>query len=106
MPNNNGGKKYKKNKKFQQNVSSKLVLKNEEEDVDEAMYDVLGISPSYRPKNEGGKKSKVDKRRLKKMLPELYGPGGSLEPIKQIERDQRKMKRDIQKEIDAAMGLD
>ena len=78
----------------------------EEEDVDEAMYDVLGISPSYRPKNEGGKKSKVDKRRLKKMLPELYGPGGSLEPIKQIERDQRKMKRDIQKEIDAAMGLD
>ena len=78
----------------------------EEEDVDAAMYDVLGISPSYRPKNEGGKKSKVDKRRLKKMLPELYGPGGSLEPIKQIERDQRKMKRDIQKEIDAAMGLD
>ncbi len=40
------------------------------------------------------------------MLPELYGPDGSLEPIKQIERDQRKMKRDIQKEIDAALGLD
>ena len=78
----------------------------EEEDVDAAMYDVLGISPSYRPKNEGGKKSKVDKRRLKKMLPELYGPGGSLEPIKQMERDRRKMKRDIQKDIDAALGLD
>ena len=78
----------------------------EEEDVDEAMYDVLGISPSYRPKNEGGKESKVDKRRLKKMFPELYGPDGSLEPIKQIERDQRKMRRDIQKEIDAALGLD
>lgn len=78
----------------------------EEEDVDEAMYDVLGISPSYQPKNEGGKKSKVDKRRLKKMFPELYGPGGSLEPIEQMEREQRKMRRDIQKEIDAAIGLD
>ena len=78
----------------------------EEEDVDAAMYDVLGISPSYRPKNEGGKKSKVDKRRLKKMLPDLYGPDSSLEPIKQIKKDQRKMRRDIQKEIDAALGLD
>tara|TARA_Y100001958_G_C21167717_1_gene500149 strand:+ start:799 stop:1290 length:492 start_codon:yes stop_codon:yes gene_type:complete len=38
MPNNKGGKKYKKNKKFQQNVSSKLVLKNEEEGVDDQEY--------------------------------------------------------------------
>ena len=38
MPNNKGGKKYKKNKKFQQNVLSKLVLKNEEEGVDDQEY--------------------------------------------------------------------
>jgi translation initiation factor 1A len=31
MPNNKGGKKYKKNKKFQQKESKKLVFKNEEE---------------------------------------------------------------------------
>ena len=82
----------------------------EEEDVDEAMYDVLGISPSYRPKNEGGKTKPMSKSDMKKFMPELYkdlyGPGGSLEDIEQMKKDQRKMKRDIQKEIDAALGLD
>jgi hypothetical protein len=37
---------------------------------------------------------------------DLYGPGGSLEPIEQMKKDERKRKRDLQKEIDAAMGLD
>ena len=82
----------------------------EEEDVDPAMYDVLGISPSYRPKNEGGETKSMSKSDMKKFMPgvyeDLYGPGGSLEPIEQIKKDERKRKRDLQKEIDAAMGLD
>jgi|14BtaG_2_1085337.scaffolds.fasta_scaffold00036_41 hypothetical protein len=82
----------------------------EEEDVDPAMYDVMGISPSYRPKNEGGKTKSMSKSDMKKFTPglyeELYGPGGSLAPIEQLKKDERKRKRDLQKEIDAAMGLD
>jgi hypothetical protein len=82
----------------------------EEEDVDPAMYDVMGISPSYRPKNEGGKTKSMSKKDMKKFAPglyeELYGPGGSLAPLEQLKKDERKRKRDLQKEIDAAMGLD
>ena len=82
----------------------------EEEDVDPAMYDVMGISPSYRPKNEGGETKSMSKSDMKKFMPgvyeDMYGPGGSLEPIEQMKKDERKRKRDFQKEIDAAMGLD
>jgi hypothetical protein len=82
----------------------------EEEDVDSAMYDVMGISPSYRPKNKGGKTKSMSKSDMKKFMPgvyeELYGPGGALAPLEQIKKDERKRKRDLQKEIDAAMGLD
>ena len=82
----------------------------EEEDLDPAMYDVLGISPSYRPKKEGGKTKSMSKSDMKKLMPDvyndLYGPGGSLAPLEQLKKDERKRKRDLQKEIDAAMGLD
>ena len=82
----------------------------EEEDVDPAMYDIIGISPSYRPKNEGSKVKSMSKSDMKKLMPDvyndLYGPGGSLAPLEQLKKDERKRKRDLQKEIDAAMGLD
>ena len=82
----------------------------EEEDVDPAMYDMLGISPSYRPKNKGSVSKGMSKKDMKKFAPglyeELYGPGGSLAPVEQLKKDERKRKRDLQKEIDAAMGLD
>jgi hypothetical protein len=52
----------------------------------------------------------MSKSDMKKLLPDLYkdlyGTGGSLEPIEQMKKDERKRKRDLQKEIDAAMGLD
>ena len=82
----------------------------EEEDLDPAMYDIMGISPSYRPENKGSVSKGMSKSDMKKFAPglyeELYGPGGSLEPIEQMKKDERKRKRDLQKEIDAAMGLD
>ena len=82
----------------------------EEEDVDPAMYDILGISPSYRPENKGSASKGMSKKDMKKFAPglyeELYGPGGSLAPVEQLKKDERKRKRDLQKEIDAAMGLD
>ena len=82
----------------------------EEEDVDPAMYDVMGISPSYRPKNEGSKDTSMSKQDMKKFMPgvyeDLYGPGGALAPLEQIKKDERKRKRDLQKMIDEAMGLD
>ena len=82
----------------------------EEEDVDPAMYDVMGISPSYRPKNEGSKDKSMSKQDMKKFMPgvyeDLYGPGGALAPLEQIKKDERKRKRDLQKMMDEAMGLD
>jgi len=82
----------------------------EEEDLDPAMYDIMGISPSYRPENKGSVSKGMSKSDMKKFAPglyeELYGPGGNLEPIEQMKKDERKRKRDLQKEIDAAMGLD
>jgi hypothetical protein len=82
----------------------------EEEDLDPAMYDVMGISPSYRPENKGSVSKGMSKKDMKKFAPglyeELYGPGGSLAPLEQLKKDERKRKRDLQKEIDAAMGLD
>jgi len=82
----------------------------EEEDLDPAVYDMLGISPSYRPENKGSVSKGMSKKDMKKFAPglyeELYGPGGSLAPVEQLKKDERKRKRDLQKEIDAAMGLD
>jgi len=82
----------------------------EEEDLDPAVYDMLGISPSYRPENKGSASKGMSKKDMKKFAPglyeELYGPGGSLAPVEQLKKDERKRKRDLQKEIDAAMGLD
>ena len=81
-----------------------------EEELDSATYDVLGISSSYRPKNEGSKDKSMSKQDMKKFMPgvyeDLYGPGGALAPLEQIKKDERKRKRDLQKMMDEAMGLD
>jgi len=76
----------------------------EEEDLDDATYDVMGISPSYRPKNEGGGTyTPMSKTKLKSMFPDIYkdkyGPGGTNEDAEEIKSDIRKMKRDLKKEI-------
>ena len=81
-----------------------------EEELDTATYDVLGISSSYRPENKGSKDTSMSKQDMKKFMPEvyedLYGPGGALAPLEQIKKDERKRKRDLQKMMDEAMGLD
>ena len=76
----------------------------EEEKLEEATYDVTGISPSYRPKNEGGETyTPMSKTKMKQMFPEMYkdkyGPGGTNEDAEEIKSDIRKMKRDLKKEI-------
>ena len=76
----------------------------EEEKLEEATYDVTGISPSYRPKNEGGGTyTPMSKTKMKQMFPEMYkdkyGPGGTNEEAEEIKSDIRKMKRDLKKEI-------
>ena len=76
----------------------------EEEKLEEATYDVTGISPSYRPKNEGGETyTPMSKTKMKQMFPEMYkdkyGPGGTNEDAEEIKSEIRKMKRDLKKEI-------
>ena len=76
----------------------------EDEEMDDATYDVMGISPSYRPKNEGGETyTPMSKTKLKAMFPETYkdkyGPGGTMEEVEEVKSDIRKMKRDLKKEI-------
>jgi hypothetical protein len=76
----------------------------EDEEMDDATYDVMGISPSYRPKNEGGETyTPMSKTKLKAMFPEMYkdkyGPGGTMEEVEEVKSDIRKMKRDLKKEI-------
>tara|TARA_B110000977_G_scaffold201861_1_gene299466 strand:+ start:1275 stop:11633 length:10359 start_codon:yes stop_codon:yes gene_type:complete len=76
----------------------------EDEEMDDATYDVMGISPSYRPKNEGGETyTPMSKTKLKQMFPEMYkdkyGPGGTMEEVEEVKSDIRKMKRDLKKEI-------
>ena len=76
----------------------------EDEEMDDATYDVMGISPSYRPKNEGGGTyTPMSKTKMKQMFPEMYkdkyGPGGTMEDTEEVKSDIRKMKRDLKKEI-------
>ena len=76
----------------------------EDEEMDDATYDVMGISPSYRPKNEGGETyTPMSKTKMKQMFPEMYkdkyGPGGTMEEVEEVKSDIRKMKRDLKKEI-------
>lgn len=73
---------------------------------EEAMYDVLGISKSYRPTQEKEGKQKSDKpmskEDLKRYYPEMYeqmyGPGGSMSDVEELKKQQRKLKRDALRE--------
>lgn len=69
---------------------------------EETIYDVLGISKSYRPtqkKEKASTKSKpIGKQDMEKYFPEmyeqLYGKGGSLEEYEKLRLEQEKIKRD------------
>lgn len=73
---------------------------------EEAVYDVLGISKSYRPTQEKEGKQKSDKpmskEDLKRYYPEMYeqmyGPGGAMYDVEELKKQQRKLKKDALRE--------
>jgi hypothetical protein len=76
---------------------------------EEAIYDVLGISKSYRPTQEKEKappkEKPMGKEDMKRYFPEmyeqLYGPGGALEDSEDMKREQEKLEREeLQREKD------
>ena len=77
-----------------------------------AVYDMLGISKSYRPTQEEAKTpadkpmSKEDmKRYFPDMYNDLYGPGGSLYDYEEARREQERLEREqLQREKDLMYG--
>jgi ribosomal protein S18 acetylase RimI-like enzyme len=82
---------------------------------EEAVYDLLGISKSYRPTEEKDTKSSapkdMTKEDMKRYFPEMYeqmyGPGSPLYDYEQEMRDMEKMEREqLQQEKDLIYGYD
>ena len=72
-----------------------------EEFDDEVMYDILGISPSYRPQNNSSLE-KMSKSELKKYNPEeyerLYGPGSEDYDEEQAKKEEKAAERKARKD--------
>ena len=72
-----------------------------EEFDDEVIYDILGISPSYRPQNASSLE-KMSKSELKKYNPDeykrLYGPGSKGYDAEQAEKEEKAAKKKARKD--------
>lgn len=73
---------------------------------EDAVYDMIGISKSYRPTQEKEGKQKLDKpmskEDLKRYYPEMYeqmyGPGGLMSDVEELKKQQMKLKKDALRE--------
>ena len=78
-----------------------------EAEFEDNIYDVLGISPSYRPSKREVKRDRMNKTDMKKFFPDLYedlyGPQGSMREIEDIKREIAKEKRQIREELKEEM---
>lgn len=79
-----------------------------------AVYDMLGISKSYRPTQEEAKtpaEKPMSKQDMKRYFPDmyndLYGPGGSLYDYEETRREQERLEREeLQREKDLMYGYE
>jgi hypothetical protein len=73
------------------------------EEFEDNVYDVIGISPSYRPEKDKSKKKSMSKTDMKKFFPQtyddLYGPQGSLREVEEVKREIAREKRQRKKEL-------
>jgi hypothetical protein len=77
------------------------------EEFEDNVYDVIGISPSYRPEKDKSKKKRMSKTDMKKFFPQtyddLYGPQGSLRDVEEVKREIAREKRQRKKELKEEM---
>ena len=77
------------------------------EEFEDNVYDVIGISPSYRPEKDKSKKKRMSKTDMKKFFPQtyddLYGPQGSLREVEEVKREIAREKRQRKKELKEEM---